>query len=124
MSEARSFHMIEAVASRLEGAPREVRRWSDEFKAQAVVEAMQPGTNISAVARRIGIDPSQLFTWLRHARRKAAVLPTTASGNVLPSQATSRCPTIEIIIGDTVIRAGADIDEAHLARVLRAVRSA
>ncbi|WP_234839942.1 transposase [Sinorhizobium meliloti] len=116
--------MIEAVASRLEGAPREVRRWSDEFKAQAVVEAMQPGTNISAVARRIGIDPSQLFTWLRHARRKAAVLPTTASGNVLPSQATSRCPTIEIIIGDTVIRAGADIDEAHLARVLRAVRSA
>ena len=32
--------MIEAVASRLEGAPREVRRWSDEFKAQAVVEAM------------------------------------------------------------------------------------
>ncbi|MDX0698504.1 transposase [Sinorhizobium medicae] len=59
MSEARSLHMIEPVASRLEGTPREVRRWSDEFKAQAVVEAMQPSTNISTVAHRIGIDPSR-----------------------------------------------------------------
>ncbi|MDX0852377.1 transposase [Sinorhizobium medicae] len=54
MSEARSLHMIEPVASRLEGTPREVRRWSDESKAQAVVEAMQPSTNISTVAHRIG----------------------------------------------------------------------
>lgn len=57
--------MIEAVAGRLEGAPREVRRWSDEFKAQAVAESMEPGASVSAVARRIGIDPSQLFTWRR-----------------------------------------------------------
>jgi len=31
---------------------------------------------------------------------------------------------IEIVIGDAVIRAGAEIDEAHLVRVIRAVRAA
>ncbi|WP_139813016.1 transposase, partial [Ensifer aridi] len=54
--------MIEAVPERLEGSPRQLRRfWSDEFKALAVEEASRPGANISAVARRIGILPSQLF---------------------------------------------------------------
>ncbi|THK33353.1 IS66 family insertion sequence element accessory protein TnpB, partial [Ensifer sp. MPMI2T] len=28
------------------------------------------------------------------------------------------------VIGDAVVRAGADVDEAHLQRVIRAVRSA
>jgi transposase len=31
---------------------------------------------------------------------------------------------VELIIGDVVIRADADIGEAHLQRVIRAVRSA
>ncbi|WP_407175642.1 transposase [Bradyrhizobium sp. STM 3562] len=61
--------MIEAVADRLEGAPRQLRRrWSDEFKAQVVTEALEPGASVSAIARRIGIHPSQLFTWRRDAR--------------------------------------------------------
>ncbi|MGY4158090.1 hypothetical protein ACVINW_003932 [Bradyrhizobium sp. USDA 4461] len=55
--------MIEAVADRLEGAPRQLRRrWSDEFKAQVVMEALEPGASVSAIARRIGIHPSQLFS--------------------------------------------------------------
>ncbi|MGY4157934.1 transposase-like protein [Bradyrhizobium sp. USDA 4461] len=52
--------MIEAVADRLEGAPRQLRRrWSDEFKAQ--MEALEPGASVSAIARRFGIHPSQVF---------------------------------------------------------------
>ncbi|UVO28144.1 transposase [Bradyrhizobium arachidis] len=52
--------MIEAVADRLEGAPRQPRRrWLDEFKAQVVTEALEPGASLSAIARRIGIHPSQ-----------------------------------------------------------------
>lgn len=48
----RIFHMIEAVADRLEGAPRQLRRrWSDEFKAQDTTEAMKPGASVSAIAR-------------------------------------------------------------------------
>lgn len=68
-SGTRTFHMIEAVADRLEGAPRQLRRrWSDEFKAQVVAEALEPGASVSAIARRIGIHPSQLFAWRRDAR--------------------------------------------------------
>ncbi|MFC3165842.1 transposase [Ciceribacter thiooxidans] len=51
--------MIEAVPSRLDGAPRQLRRfWSDEFKATAVEQACQPSVNVSAFAREIGILPS------------------------------------------------------------------
>ncbi|WP_271518782.1 IS66 family insertion sequence element accessory protein TnpB [Bradyrhizobium sp. CCBAU 53380] len=56
--------MIEAVAKRLEEAPRQLRRrWSDEFKAQVVAEALEPGASISGIAHRIGIHLSQLFAW-------------------------------------------------------------
>ncbi|CAN7662286.1 transposase [Pararhizobium sp. LjRoot255] len=44
---------------------------------------MQPGTNISAVARRIGIDPSQLFTWLRHAGMPVEVFIQTGERTAL-----------------------------------------
>lgn len=66
--------MIEAVTDRLEGAPQQFRRWSDEFKAQAIEASMEPGANVSAVARRIGVDPSRLFIWRRNAHLKDAAL--------------------------------------------------
>ncbi|NTF53052.1 transposase [Agrobacterium rhizogenes] len=82
--------MIEAVAGPVEGAPRQVRRqWSDEFKAQAVAETMQPGASVSAVARRIGVDPSQLFTWRRNARLRAAALPANETAGLLPTPSSS-----------------------------------
>jgi transposase len=31
---------------------------------------------------------------------------------------------VEIVIGEVIVRAGADVSEAHLSRVMRAVRSA
>ncbi|ASS54331.1 transposase [Rhizobium leguminosarum] len=47
---------------RLEGPPRQFRRhWSDDFKARAVAQAMEPGASVSAIVHRIGIHPSQLF---------------------------------------------------------------
>ncbi|QRM40533.1 transposase [Rhizobium rhizogenes] len=123
-SGTRNFHMIEAVAERLEGAPRQFRRrWSDDFKARAVAEAMEPGASVSAIAHRLGIHPSQLFGWRRDARdgqrsvsRDRAVQTETRS--------IGRRSMIELVIGDIVIRADADIDDGHLQRVIRAVRSA
>ncbi|WP_281024473.1 transposase [Rhizobium leguminosarum] len=56
---------------RLEGPPRQFRRhWSDDFKARAVAQAMEPGASVSAIVHRIGIHPSQLFVfgWRRDAR--------------------------------------------------------
>lgn len=119
-SEHRTFHMIEAVAGRLEGAPREVRRWSDEFKAHAVAESMEPGASVSAIARRIGIDPSQLFTWRRNARLCNARLKAEA----VVDTARGESSTADIMIGDAVIRVNVAIDEPHLVRLIRAVRSA
>jgi transposase len=48
------------------------RRWSDDEKAEAVEESLQPGVVVSQVARRRGLTPQQLFTWRREARQRAA----------------------------------------------------
>jgi transposase len=39
------------------------RRWSPEEKRALVEEAEQPGMSISAIARKYGIHPNQLFKW-------------------------------------------------------------
>jgi transposase len=44
------------------------RRWSGDEKARIVVESLKPGANVSAVARRHGMSPQQLFGWRREAR--------------------------------------------------------
>lgn len=122
-SETRTFHMIEAVAERLEGAPRQLRRrWSDEFKAQVVAEAQEPGASVSGIAHRIGIHPSQLFAWRRDARAERTYLSRPSSREA--AVACMSDAVIEIAIGEVVVRASVDVDEAHLQRVIRAVRSA
>lgn len=123
MSGTKTFHMIEAVAEPLEGAPRQVRRrWSDSFKAQVVAEALEAGASVSLIARRAGIHPSQLFTWRRKAlERQQGVLQTSEHA---PAGRQAGRGMIEIVVGDVVVRAGAEVDDAHLQRVIRAVRSA
>jgi transposase len=39
------------------------RRWSAQDKKAFVEEAEQPGMSISAVARKYGIHPNQIFRW-------------------------------------------------------------
>lgn len=118
----RSSHLIEAVPDRFEGAPvARRRRWSDEFKAEMVARSLEPGANVSALAREIGILPSQLFGWRSEAADKGEVKlacrNATGSGTVAGS-------AIEVVVGGLLIRVGADVDEDHLRRVLRVVRSA
>jgi transposase len=107
--------LVEAVIERFDGAAvGERRRWSDEFKAQAVTAALEPGVNVSALARRLGISPPQLFGW-----RKAFLKKQNA--DISAVAATS---LVEIVVGEVTIRVGADVSEAALRRILRAVRSA
>jgi len=129
MSAARSFEVLTAEPVRLGSSPaRSYRNWSPEEKARIIEETFVPGANVSAIARSYDIDPSQLFGW----RRKAL-----ASGMVTPiSQARAGGPvkfarieavssaTVEIVIGDVVVRAGHDVEPEHLANVIRAVRQA
>ncbi len=51
------------------------RRWSPEEKRALIEEAEQPGMSISAVARKYGIHPNQLFHWrkLMHAGAFSAI---------------------------------------------------
>lgn len=110
-----SFQLIEAVVERLDGAPvGERRRWSDEFKAQAVAAALEPGVNVSALARRLGISPPQLFGW-RKAFLKAQAQDVSPGTPV---------PMVEIVVGGVIIRLSPDLDEAALRRIIRAVRTA
>jgi transposase len=47
------------------------RRWGDDEKQAIIGEALQPGVNVSAVARRHGIKPSLLFRWRKMAQEEA-----------------------------------------------------
>lgn len=109
-----SLQLVEAVIERFDGAPvAERRRWSDEFKAKAVAAALEPGVNVSALARRLGISPPQLFGW-----RKAFLKKQDAD-----AAAVTVTSFVEIVVGEVTIRVGSDVSEAALRRILRAVRS-
>ena len=122
------------VIEHLEARPLRGRRgWSTEAKARLVAETLVPGANVSAIARRAGMAPSQLFGW----RRQALASGALASGAVAPGAEAGvgrpmtftrfeamRSAMVEIIVGDVVVRAGHDVDAAHLTAVLRAVRQA
>ena len=112
---------VEVRAERLEGAPvGERRRWSDDFKDRAIAASLEPGVNISALARSLEITPSQLFGWRGAAARRAAKDERRRSAE--PSGAKAR--RVEIEIGGAVVRVPADIAEDDLRRFLRAVREA
>ena len=104
------------------------RRWTDEEKAWIVAESLDPATTTSAVARRYGLHPSQLFVWRQQLQRSAA---TAALGEqaFVPVMVAEDGPArtelggrIEIALGAAVVRVGADVDAAALRRVLEAVR--
>lgn len=61
--EVRRFEVINGVLGR--------RRWSADDRAQILEESLAPGAVVSAVARRHGLTPQQLFTWRREARKRA-----------------------------------------------------
>ena len=101
------------------------RRWTDEEKACIVAESLDPATTASAVARRYGLHPSQLFVWRQRlaaptARDTPAFVPVlVAEDEPVPVGAAGR---IEIALGPAVVRVGADVDAAALRRVLEVVR--
>jgi transposase len=73
------------------------RRWSEEEKRRLVVESLEPGATVHAVAQRHGVNTSQLFTWRQRFRTQPSLpappglLPTFAAVEVAPVQ----CPSEE-----------------------------
>ena len=101
------------------------RRWTDEEKAWIVAESLDPASTVSAVARRYGLHPSQLFVWRQRlaapaVREAPAFVPVlVAQDDPAPAETAGR---MEIALGPAVVRVGADVDTAALRRVLEVVR--
>ena len=108
------------------------RRWPDDVKARIVAASFLPGARIADVARAQGTTRWQIYTWRRLARRGVLALPaavavTPAFAAVVLEDAAAvekAAAVVEIVVGEMMIRAPRDADEGHLARVIRAVRSA
>jgi transposase len=104
------------------------RGWSTEIKARLVEESLAPGANVSAIARREGMAPSQLFGWRRKllASRQIGTASQTTAGGALQFARVETKPSgvVEVVVGGVVLRAGCDVDADHLAKVIRAVRLA
>jgi transposase len=50
------------------------RTWSDEDKGRIVAEIVASGESVSAVARRHGLSPQQLFGWRRELKASQTAL--------------------------------------------------
>lgn len=60
------------------------RRWTPEGKRAMVEEAESPGMSVSAVARKYGIHPNQLFRW-RRLMHEGALSAVKAGEQVVPA---------------------------------------
>ena len=100
------------------------RTWTLAQKAEILAESYESGEKVSAVARRHGLTPQQLFGWRREAQRWArrraandeAAARGTAFAPVVIEEAVRRSETsigsdpsggttaIEIVIGGATVR--------------------
>lgn len=124
MNHSQIFEILTAEPVRSRRRPRD---WSDDEKARIVAASLQPGANVSAIARSEGLDPSQLYGWRRKAFASGVVSPATA-GTDSPARfarvETTCSASIDIVVADMVVRVGSAFDPDHLVKVLRAVRKA
>jgi transposase len=118
------------------------RTWSDEDKARIVAEIVASGESVSAVARRHGLSPQQLFGWRRelqssqtelsHAEELQfvpAVLDTALSSpsvrrqRKMPrGQIEPGAGMIEVEIDGVMVRVGRGADVKTVTAVLRALK--
>lgn len=102
------------------------RTWTAEQKARIVAESHADGATVSAVARRHGLTPQQVFGWRRQARWEA--VPGTqerglAFASVMVEPPGTGVAAIEIVMGATTVRVPPGSDLATLQTVLRAVKA-
>jgi transposase len=71
---ADSFQRIEVIT----GTGRR-RQWPDDVKAAIVAETLREGAVITEIARRHRVSASQIFTWRKKARKRAAALTAEAT---------------------------------------------
>ncbi len=118
--------MTEPAVRRIEvfsGAGRR-RRWSMQAKARIVAETMEIGSTVSGVARRHGLEASQVFAWRRAFRRAARPVefaPVVVDGPE-PSESGAGEGLIEIELPGAVVRIGRGADAGAITAVLAALK--
>lgn len=117
------------------------RTWSDEDKARIVAEIVGSGESVSAVARRHGLSPQQLFGWRRELQASQtalsraeelqfvpAVLDVAPSSSVRRQRKMSRRQVepgegmIEVEINGVTVRVSRGADAKTVTAVLRALK--
>jgi transposase len=123
--------------SRLEviEGPSGRRQRTKAERARIAAESLMPGVKVADVARKHGTSRWQIYDWRRQLRTGQLVMPESVAAlpmfaelvveapgaDALPPHARS---DLEIVVGDVVIRAGADADEGQMTRAIRAARAA
>ena len=113
------------------------REWSDEAKARIMAESYAGFGSVSAVARRHGLRPSQLFTWRREARKAldaaqpvfvpAVIEPAPTA--VVPARPARRRARqahvdgmVELEIDGVAVKIGRGADAGVIAAVIEALK--
>ena len=119
----------------LEGPTGRMRRTKAE-RARIAAESLFPGALVTDVARRHGTTRWQVYDWRKKLRTGQLVVPESVAalprfaelvveGPAAAMPAGTEVTTgVEIVVGDVVIRVGADADEVLLTRAIRAARAA
>lgn len=113
------------------------RDWSDEEKHQIVAESYSGEVSVSAVARRHGLSPGQLFTWRRQSRKQPeqasppmfvpAVIdipagkPSTRRKTM--ARSTPHPVAIELEIDGAILRIASGADATTIAAVIAAMKA-
>ena len=110
--------------------PERRRRWSWEEKAQIVAESLAPDAVASAVARRYGLHPNQLYAWRKALRAAAEEGARAVAGpfDFVPVVMTEAAAVagrsgIEIELAGALVRVPPGVDPALLADVLRTLKA-
>ncbi|WP_164850565.1 transposase [Sinorhizobium medicae] len=124
VNQPRTFEVLTAAPVRARRKPRD---WPNEEEERLIAETLLPGANVSAIARAEGLDPSQLYGSRRKALSSGLVAPLTETAKKEVKFARVEpvaSSTVEIVLGDVVVRVDGDIESDHLVKILRAVRKA
>jgi transposase len=113
------------------------REWGDEEKRQIVAESYSGEMSVSAVARRHGLSPGQLFTWRRQSRNPSdqtsapmfvpavmdipAKMPLRRRKTI--SKSTPPAAAIELEIDGALLRIAPGTDAATIAAVIQALKA-
>jgi len=117
------------------------RDWPPQVKASIVAECFASGEGVCAVARRHGLDPSQVYAWRKDLRRQltdeglavsfaepaaATFVPAVVEAATRPDRAPARrAPTaaVELEIDGVAVRIARGADAGVIAAVIEALKA-